>query len=120
MTTTSVPTTTAPSIAAPETDLTTPPAPRRRPRRLVTALALAALAGGGATVWVTAAGGGDAAPVEIVQDGRSGGPDVYEHGRPAPEGATTDGQQFGSADAAERQTAPEQPLPSGTDPRVFP
>ncbi len=107
--TTTAPTATAPSIAVPETDRPHPTAPRPRRRRLVTGLALATLAATGGTVWVVTGGGGDAgsAPVEIVEDGRWGGPDVYEHSRPAPEGTATGGQEFGSADAAERQTAPE-------------
>ena len=99
--TTTEPTTTAAPTAVPETDLPTAPAARPRRRRLVTALALATVAAAGGTAWVIAAGGGDSgpAPVEIVEDGRYGGPDIYEHSIPAP-----DGQQYGSADAAERRT----------------
>ena len=102
-------TTTAPSTEVPETDLPNPPAAKPRRRRLV-ALALATVAAAGGTAWILAASGGDAgpAPVEIVEDGRYGGPDIYEHSIPAP-----DGQTYGSADAAERQTAPEGTGPDG-------
>ena len=121
--TTTEPTATAPSIEVPETDTPTPPAARPRRRRLVAALAVATLAAAGGTAWLITAGGGDAAgsdPVEIVEDGRYGGPDIYEHSIPAP-----DGQTYGSADAAEHQTAPaaptsDQPLPDGPDPRQLP
>ena len=113
MSTTTDPTTTEPPRSTrprrprrstvPETDLPNPPAAKPRRRRLV-ALALATVAAAGGTAWMIAAGGGDAgpAPVEIVEDGRYGGPDIYEHSIPAP-----GGQTYGSADAAERQTAPE-------------
>jgi hypothetical protein len=105
--TTTVPTPTAPSIEVPGTDRPNPPAVRSRRRKLSSLAVVAALAAGGGTVWVTA-GTGDSAssPLPIVEDGRWGGPDVYEHSRTAPEGAAPDEQQYGSADAAEGWTLP--------------
>ncbi len=98
--------TTTPSIPTALPDV--PPAARTpRRRRLMSLAAVAALAAAGATFGVVAATGDSTpAPVEIVQDGRWGGPDVYEHGRPTFGGATTDGQRFGSADAAEAWMLP--------------
>ena len=64
---------------------------------------VAAITGG--VFWLLAADGGQEQrpPVEIVQDGRYGGPDVYEHSR-LPDGSFgTSEQQFGSADSLEHQ-----------------
>ena len=119
MTTTSAPTTSSPTIELPESELPTPPSAKPRRRRLVTALAVAFLAAGGATVWVATSGGGDADPVpveSVVEQGQQYGSADAAERQTAP-----DGQTFGSADAAEEQTSPdEQPLPDGTDPRVIP
>src|SRR4051812_15477908 len=62
-----------------------------------TVAAVAAITGG--VLWLTAGSGGNDNPtpdrVQIVQDGRWGGPDVYEHGaRPDGSFGTTD-QRFG-------------------------
>jgi hypothetical protein len=119
MTTTSDPTTSTPAIELPETELPTPEAPKPRRRRLVTALAVAVLAAGGATVWVATSGGGEPDPapvVEVVDEGQQYGSADAAERQTAP-----DGQTFGSADAAEEQTSPdEQPLPDGADPRQIP
>jgi hypothetical protein len=119
MTTTSDPTTAAPTIELPESEVPTPPATKPRRGRLVTALAAAVLAAGAATVWISTSGGGDADPVPVetvVEEGQQYGSADAAERQTAP-----DGQSYGSADAAEEQTSPdEQPLPDGADPRVLP
>lgn len=54
----------------------------------------------GSAAWASSSPSGapaDRAPVQIVEDGRWGGPDVFEPRVP-------DGPRFGSADALERQS----------------
>jgi hypothetical protein len=79
-----------------------------RARGLMAATAVAVVAITGGVIWLTAgSSGGDAArqPVQIVQDHRWGGPDVYEHGRLPDGGFGTTGTQYGSADSLERHAA---------------
>ncbi len=105
-------TTTAPtSLPAPSPDL--PDGESRSEARhrgrfsrgLVAASIGAVVAITGAVFWLTDGSSGSDAPreqVQIVDDGRWGGPDVYEHGREPDGSVRTAGTQFGSADSLER------------------
>jgi hypothetical protein len=89
-------------------------APRNRgrfSRGLVAATVGLVVAITGAVFWLTAGSSGSDTPgqqVQVVDDGRWGGPDVYEHGR-QPDGSfgTADQQQFGSADSLEHHASPQ-------------
>jgi hypothetical protein len=75
---------------------------------MAAAVVLTTLAVGGSTVWLATVTGGDSRPaqVEIVPDGRWGGPDVFEHGRPAPQESEPQGSLEGSADTWNHRTFP--------------
>jgi hypothetical protein len=79
------------------------PVARRGHRRLIVAGAVLLLAGGGGAAAVAASGSGTPAPasvpasVPVVEDGRSGGPDVFE-----PRPGVPAGSWYGSADSLER------------------
>jgi len=88
---------TAHAPAAPRVDVPAASSRRRTPRRLLAGVGVL-LTGAAAAVAIGMSSGPDAAerpPVPVVQDGRSGGPDVYE---PQDEQGTL----YGSADVLER------------------
>jgi hypothetical protein len=92
-------TTTRTTPASPARRIEVPalPSRRRTPRRLLVGVGVL-LTGSAAAVAIGMSSGSDAAPrepVPVVEDGRWGGPDVYE-----PQGDPP--QRYGSADVLER------------------
>jgi hypothetical protein len=93
-----------------EVEAQAPPRARRVSRGLLTVAVSGVLALTGGALWLTAATGGHetAHRVQVVEDGRSGGPDVYEHGRQADGSFGTSGSRFGSADSLEHQNSSQR------------
>jgi hypothetical protein len=99
--------TASPDLPDGETQSEAPRRAGRLSRGLVAAAVGAVVAITGGVFWLTSGSdsGGEqpSHSVQIVQDGRSGGPDVYEHGRTPDGGFGTTGTQYGSADSLEHQ-----------------